>query len=243
MPRVRRMSSRSVAQNEPLPGLSMIGSPGAGFRSSMISQPGSPRTRILPQGPASPMPAPMRCERQRLFGGRSARSGRWPSRVWMTVVAFGARGGEERLDRLDRRAGQREVVAHLVDIAAFAAEVGLHVDDDDGGVARPPVAVPRPRIRVGWESRHDLFRCLREFLAIVSRRPGKTVADAVGVDDLVLPGQPVAPRHEVLHVGIGTIACAAGHRDHAAVAELIDVVLDRPVLSGLADRGPAGPPR
>ena len=28
MPRVRRISSRSVAQNEPLPGLSMIGSPG-----------------------------------------------------------------------------------------------------------------------------------------------------------------------------------------------------------------------
>ena len=28
--------------------------------------------------------APIRRERQRLFAGRSERSGRWPSRVWMT---------------------------------------------------------------------------------------------------------------------------------------------------------------
>jgi hypothetical protein len=39
--------------------------------------------RILPQGPGSPMPAPICCERQRLLAGRSARSGRCPSRVWM----------------------------------------------------------------------------------------------------------------------------------------------------------------
>jgi len=49
--RVRNISSRSVAQNEPLPGLSMIGSPGFGASSGMISQPGSPRTRIRPHGP------------------------------------------------------------------------------------------------------------------------------------------------------------------------------------------------
>src|SRR6201981_3773699 len=40
MPRCRRISSRSVAQNEPLPGLSMTGSPGSGANSGMISQPG-----------------------------------------------------------------------------------------------------------------------------------------------------------------------------------------------------------
>ena len=66
----------------PLPGLSMTGSPARGARSAMISQPGSPRTRMRPQGPGSPIPAPMRRERQRLFAGKSARSGRWPSRVW-----------------------------------------------------------------------------------------------------------------------------------------------------------------
>src|SRR5205085_8448696 len=42
MPRSRSISSRSVAQNEPLPGLSMTGSPGNGAKSGMISQPASP---------------------------------------------------------------------------------------------------------------------------------------------------------------------------------------------------------
>ena len=89
MPRVRRISSRSVAQNEPLPGLSITGSPAIGASSSMICQPGSPRTRMRPQGPGSPMPtpfAPICRERQRLLAGRSARSGRWPSRVWITCM-------------------------------------------------------------------------------------------------------------------------------------------------------------
>ena len=53
------------------------------------------------------------------------------------------------LDRLDRRAREREVVAHLVDIAADAAEVGLHVDDDERGVLRPQVAVVGPGIGIG----------------------------------------------------------------------------------------------
>ncbi len=44
-----------------------------GANSGMISQPGSPRTRIRPQGPWSPIPAPIRRERQRLFSGRSDR--------------------------------------------------------------------------------------------------------------------------------------------------------------------------
>src|SRR5579863_3195275 len=83
MPRRRSISSRSVAQNEPLPGLSMIGSPATGARSGMISQPNSPRTRMRPHGPGSPIPAPIWRERQRLLAGKSARSGRCPSRVWM----------------------------------------------------------------------------------------------------------------------------------------------------------------
>ena len=65
---------------DPLPGLSITGSHGSGESSGMISHPGSPRTRIRPQGPGSPMPAPI-WQRQRLLSGRSERSGRWPSRV------------------------------------------------------------------------------------------------------------------------------------------------------------------
>ena len=70
------------------------------------------------------------------------------------VIALGAHRGEQRGDRLDRRAGEREVVAHRVDIAALSAEVGLHVDDDERGVFRPPVAVIGPRIGIGGDRRH-----------------------------------------------------------------------------------------
>src|ERR1700722_16850067 len=68
-PGVRRLSSRSVAQNEPLPGLSMIASPGFGASSGMISQPGSPRPRMRPHGPGSPMPGPIWPARPRLLAG------------------------------------------------------------------------------------------------------------------------------------------------------------------------------
>ena len=50
-----------------------------------MSWPGSPRTRMRPIGPASPMRfdgAP----RSTLAGGASERSGRWPSRVWITSM-------------------------------------------------------------------------------------------------------------------------------------------------------------
>src|SRR5690606_37193369 len=83
MPRVRSTSSRSVAQNEPLPGLSMMTSPSSGCSLGMISQPGSLRTGLGAQGAGSPIPDPMRCERQSLLAGRSDRSGMCPSRVWM----------------------------------------------------------------------------------------------------------------------------------------------------------------
>src|SRR5207344_3127267 len=59
-------------------------------------------------------------------------------------------GREQPLDRLDRRAREREIVAHLVDVAADAAEVGLHVDDDERRVAGPQVAVVGPGIGIGF---------------------------------------------------------------------------------------------
>ena len=57
--------------------------------------------------------------------------------------------GERPLDRLYRRPGERQVIAHLVDIAADAAEIGLHVDDDERGIVGPQRPVERPRIGVG----------------------------------------------------------------------------------------------
>ncbi len=108
----------------------MIGSPGSGASSGMISQPGSPRTRMRPHGPGSPMPAPMRCERQRLLARQIGQVGAVALARVHDVVALGPHRGQDAADRLDRRAGQRQVVAHLVDVAALAAEIGLHVDDD-----------------------------------------------------------------------------------------------------------------
>ena len=48
--------------------------------------------------------------------------------------AGGAGGGEASAQRFDGRPGQRHVVAHLCDVAAEAAEVGLHVDEHEGDV-------------------------------------------------------------------------------------------------------------
>ena len=55
------------------------------------------------------------------------------------------------------------------------------------------------------------------------------------MDDLVLPGQTIAAGDEILHEGVGTIARAACDGRKAAMAELIDVVLDRPVLVRLGN--------
>ena len=99
------------------------------------------------------MPAPMRCERQRLLAGRSARSGRCPSRVCRIVKALRSQRCQHGGDRLDRCARQGQVVAHRIDVAALAAEVGLHVDDDQGRVGRPQVAVVGPGVGVRLDER------------------------------------------------------------------------------------------
>ena len=51
---------------------------------------------------------------------------------------------------------------------------------------------------------------------------------------LVLPGQAIAAGDQVLHVGIGAVLGAAGDGGEAAMAELVDVVFDRPVLARFA---------
>src|SRR5271165_4622042 len=62
----------------------------------------APRTRIRPQGPASPMPAPIRRDRQRLLAGRSVRAhpattsgGRREGNV-LRDIALGEHGGERQ---------------------------------------------------------------------------------------------------------------------------------------------------
>jgi len=114
------------------------------------------------------MPAPMRRLRPLFIRGRSARSGRCPSRVWKTWKPFVPHGLEDALDRLDGGAGEREIVAHLVHVTSRPAEIRLHVDDDEDGVLGPEVAVVRPRVWIcfyvtcshgltaGWAGAFDL---------------------------------------------------------------------------------------
>ena len=52
-------------------------------------------------------------------------------------------------DRSYRRTGEAQIVSHAVDIAADAAEIGLHVDDDQGRVPRAEITIIRPGIRIG----------------------------------------------------------------------------------------------
>ena len=110
MPRVRRISSRSVAQNEPLPGLSMTTSPGSGASSGMISQPGSPRTRMRPHGPASPMP------------GRLADPARAPALVGGQVGEVGAMAFA-RVDDVEAAARASRAISVLI------GSIGARVSD------------------------------------------------------------------------------------------------------------------
>jgi hypothetical protein len=64
----------------------------------------------------------------------------------------------------------------------------------------------------------------------------KTAGSPIDVLDLVLPGQPVSPGHQVLHEGVRAVLRAAAHRHITAVMELVDVVLHAPVPARLADQ-------
>ena len=54
------------------------------------------------------------------------------------------------------------------------------------------------------------------------------------MDDLGLPRQAIAAGDEVVHERVGTILRAARDCRQAAMAELVDVVLDRPVHARFA---------
>src|SRR5277367_1701188 len=56
----------------------------------------------------------------------------------------------------------------------------------------------------------------------------EAAARPVSYLDLILPGQPVFAGGEIAHVAVGAILRTAFDRDEAAMAELVDVVLDAP---------------
>src|SRR5690606_40965677 len=62
----------------------------------------------------------------------------------------------------------------------------------------------------------------------------KAAGAAIGMHYLRLPGQSIPACRQIVHVGIRTVLGAALYGDIASVAELIDVVLNAPVLARLA---------
>ena len=64
------------------------------------------------------------------------------------VKTFRACLAKNTLNWRDWRARQRKVVAHLVDVATFTAEIGLHIDNQDDRVIGSKVAVVGPGVRV-----------------------------------------------------------------------------------------------
>ncbi len=52
-------------------------------------------------------------------------------------------------DMRDRRTSEGNVITHLVDIAAFAAKVGLHIDDKKDCIVRPEITVVGIGVGVG----------------------------------------------------------------------------------------------
>ena len=65
-----------------------------------------------------------------------------------------AHGLQHAPDRLDRRAGQAQVITHRVDIAAGATEIDLHVDDDERRIGRTELTVEGPGIGGGGDRAH-----------------------------------------------------------------------------------------
>ncbi|EGE55512.1 hypothetical protein RHECNPAF_9300166 [Rhizobium etli CNPAF512] len=190
------------------------------------------RTRIADPG-ADPLRAPA------FVGRQVGKVGPMALARVDDVIALGAHGGQHAFDRLDRRLDERQVITHVIDIAALAAEIRLHVDDDEGRVLRSQIAVIRPGIGVridimsfGFD--HGVHRLLLLFarelecFTVAPRRlleaAGRTVRDL----HPILPRKVVFAGDEVVHVGIGRVTRAAGDSDIAAMAELVDIVFDTP---------------
>src|ERR1700680_3427681 len=74
-------------------------------------------------------------------------------------------------------------------------------------------------------AKRDPWRCRR---AVGTGGLGESTGRAIGDFHRALPWQAISFGGEILHVGVWTILRAAIDRNIAAVAELIDVVLDPP---------------
>lgn len=70
------------------------------------------------------------------------------------VITLRARRFEHTADGFNRRARKRDVLAHLVHVAAFATEVPLHVDGEHDVVLWTQVAVVGSRLRIRFDVRH-----------------------------------------------------------------------------------------
>lgn len=55
---------------------------------------------------------------------------------------------QHSLNRLDGGTGEGKVVAHLIDVAPLTAEIGLHIDNDQGRIFGAQITVKRVRIGV-----------------------------------------------------------------------------------------------
>ena len=73
----------------------------------------------------------MNSPRANLAGGQSVMSGRWPSRVWMTVIPSSRAAASTRCSGSIADAQQRYVIAQRGPEAARLQEVALHVDDHE----------------------------------------------------------------------------------------------------------------
>ena len=86
-----------------------------------------------------------------LVGRQVGQVGTMPLARVQDVEPSGPECRKNGTDRLDGSPREGQIIAHRIDVTAFTAEIGLHVDDDEGGVAGPQVAVERPRIGVGGD--------------------------------------------------------------------------------------------
>src|SRR6266852_9735696 len=90
------------------------------------------------------------------------------------MKAESAHASEDPRNGLDARPRERNVVAEQIDVAPFAAEVRLHVDDQKRSVLGSDVAIEGPSIRIRRYVLHPtssrLGSSLRSSSGNVSRR-------------------------------------------------------------------------
>jgi len=129
---VLRMPWRSVRRKAPLPGLSTTGSPAYGVERGHDVGPASPRIRMCPIGPGSPMRL-LGAPRSTLAIGRIGHVRRVPLTVWTTSMPTVRARSEHPLQGPMAALSNPTSVAENLPEAARLEEVLLHVDDHERG--------------------------------------------------------------------------------------------------------------